>query len=327
MLMLAADVGGTNIRLQLAKRTGSKVEVIFTKQYRSMAHDSFEAVLRAFIHEFDPSVHIDSACLAVAGPVSQSRAKVTNLPWLIDAAILVEQFSIDRIQLVNDFQGVAYGIAHLHDDELVTLQAGEADNHGVVAVIGAGTGLGHAVILREDNATKVLPSEAGHMDFSPHNALEQQLLEHIRQKAGRASCESVISGPGLVTIYNFLHESGAASENGAVASIMKASDPAMAISESAMRGEPLASRALDLLLACYGAHCGNLALAWLPRGGIYLAGSIAQGNIEAISRSPFLQAFLDKAPMHDVLRTLPLHVVMCHDTGLRGALHLAGLPA
>jgi len=327
MLMLAADVGGTNVRFQLANKIDGKVEVIISKWYSSTIYDSFESALRTFIDEFDHPVRIDSACLAVAGPVAQSQAKITNLPWLIDAATLRDQFSIDRIQLVNDFQGVAYGIAHLHDDELVTLQAGEVDDEGAVAVIGAGTGLGHALILKQDTAINVLSSEAGHMDFSPRTTLEQQLYEYIRQQAGRVSCESVISGPGLVRIYNFLRESGAAPERDAVASTMKAADPAVAISDNARQGDPLATRALDLFMACYGAHCGNMALAWLPRGGVYLAGSIASGNIQAISRGPFLQAFLDKAPMHSVLGTLPVYVVMCDDTGLRGALHLAGMPA
>jgi glucokinase len=263
-------------------------------------------------------------CLAVAGPVHQTPAgqsvRVTNLSWGLDSRALTAEFGFPRLRLINDFQAVGYGIETLMHDDLVVLQQGQPEPYGVRAVLGAGTGLGQAVLIRQQKHYEVFPTEGGHVDFAPADDEQVDLWRYLQVRYGHVSCERIISGPGLVDIYGFLRGQGRAAESPRLAGELRQGDPASAISNAALTdGDPLAMQALELFVRVYGAQAGNLALSVLAGGGIYIAGGIAPKIIDKLRDGEFMRAFQAKGRMASLLQSVPVSVVMNENVGLLGA--------
>lgn len=327
---LAADLGGTKILLQL---TTEHNELVLEREYISKQFTSFDKVLAEFFADLKKGRYplneqlkgnvpfkVDSACFAVAGPVSGRDASITNLPWQINADQLAEQFSICHVHLCNDFAAVAHGISCLADDEIITLQQGQAKEGSPRAVIGAGTGLGQAVMLPDNNGWQVLATEGGHTDFAPTDKLQIALLEHVLERFTHASYERIVSGVGLVTIYEFLLTHQQYDENTALRQAMIAGDAAAAISQFALENkDQLAEQALDLFIKIYGAQAGNLALTVLPQAGLYIAGGIAAKNVQRLVDGPFMAAFLAKGKMADLMHKIPVRLILQPKVGLLGA--------
>jgi len=310
--VLAGDIGGTKTWLRLS-RGGA---VLREQRYDSAAFAGLEAMLADFLGDDKPV----SACFGVAGPVRGRIAQITNLPWRIDADAIAAQFAIPDVSLINDFQAVAYGIEALSDSDFLTLQAGQPQEHGPRAVIGAGTGLGEGYLVWRDDAYQALPSEGSHADFAPAAELQAELWRHLAQRFGHVSWERVVSGPGLAAIYEFLRQRNESAESLELAAAMRDGDPSAAISEHALqRHDALALAALDLFVAAYGAEAGNLALKILATGGVYVAGGIAPKIAEHLKAGGFLRAFLAKGRFAGLLATIPVHVVLNPQVGLLGA--------
>jgi len=305
---LAADVGGTKTLLQLTDAAGAMLR---QQAYPSAQYASLGDLLALFLADTRPQ----AACLAVAGPVAGRRVKFTNLPWEVDADELEQRFGIDRVELVNDFKAVGLGIAALRPTNLFTLQTGMEQPRAMRLAVGAGTGLGVALLSWQGDGYAVHPSEGGHIDFAPADALQTELLHYMQARHGHVSWERLVSGPGIVAIHDFLRESGRAP--GAAA------DDAAEIAHRAEAGEAGANQALELFAALYGAYVGNAALLALPHGGIYLAGGIAAKMIPRLQEGSFLRAFLDKGRYAGLLGTMPLHIVTLPNIGLLGAMNHA----
>lgn len=319
---LATDLGGTKILFQL---TTEQNEVILEQEYSSEKFTSFDRALAAFLAEDEVSnLVIDSACFAVAGPVSDRNASITNLSWQINADQLADQFSIGNVHLCNDFEAVAHGISCLADDEIITLQEGDLREDAPRAVIGSGTGLGQAIMLPVDNGWQVLATEGGHTDFAPTDQLQIELLEYVLERFDRVSYGYIVSGIGLVTIYEFLLLHQQCDENIALRQAMIAGDSAAAISQFALEHkDQLAGQALDLFIKIYGAQAGNMALTVLPQAGLYIAGGIAVKNVQRFIDGHFLAAFLDKGKMAKLMHKIPVHLITQPKVGLLGASLLA----
>lgn len=301
-MKLAGDIGGTKVLLALVDATG---EISHRRRFASADFSNFDDLLDAYLRDiFAP---IDGGCLAVAGPVADNgrSAKITNLPWIIDAAALEQRFGLGRLLLINDFAGVAMGVAAIGPDQRETLQSGEPLDGGVKLVIGAGTGLGMALLLGD----RVLPSEGGHAGFSPQDDTQARLWATLMQEHGRVTAERVISGPGLAAIHRIL--AGADS------------DPAT-IAEQALAGQSDARRSVKVFLAAYGAFAGDMAMATLARGGVYLAGGIAAKILPLVRSGTFVAAFNAKAEHAGLVARIPVHVVLDPEVGLRGAALQAG---
>lgn len=298
-MRLAGDIGGTKVLLALVDAAGRIVQ-----QCRLASADfaSFDALLGAYLKDVDVGVPIDGGCLAVAGPVADDgrSAKITNLPWIIDAAALEQEYGLGRLDLINDFAGVALGVATLASDQLVTLQAGEPCADGVKLVLGAGTGLGMAILRGSD----ILPSEGGHIAFAPQDVMQARVWQALAQEHGRVTAERVISGPGLAAIHRVL--AGATIEP-------------VDIAERALAGDAAARRTVDLFFNAYGAFAGDMAMAVLARGGVYLAGGVTQKLLPLLETSGFLAAFNAKAEHADLVRRMPVRVVVDPEIGLHGA--------
>ena len=314
---LAGDIGGTKTLLRLSAADGS--EPLLQKSCPSAGYAGLAEMLDEFLREAG-TTEIVAACFALAGPVSGRKVKLTNLPWEVDADALAARFAIPRISLINDFEAVGLGIAALQPADLLTLQAGDTQAQGVRVVVGAGTGLGVAWLSWQGNGYTVHPSEGGHMDFAPADATQYEMLQYLQGRHGHVSYERIVSGPGLAAIFEFLHDSGRGTPSPQFKAALAGGDAAAIIAQFAQRGdEPIARMAMDLFVRIYGAFVGNLALAALPRGGIYIAGGIAAKIAAVMQQGAFLRAFLDKGRFSGLLETLPLHIVTNPQVGLLGA--------
>lgn len=323
MLLLAGDIGGTKALLGLVEThiECGRPEFLIKKKYACAEYGTFSELLFHFLAESVVKISdISGACMAVAGPVSDDgrNAKFTNLPWTIDAERLGRESGIPRLALVNDFYAAAAGIAVVDADDLVVLQAGQPDPKGVRLVIGAGTGLGMATLVAQVDSWRILPGEAGHTGFAPANAQQAALWAHLLEQHGRVTNERVISGSGLASIYRFL-----AGDN-AYSALPGGADPAAAIAMlAADNSDGAAHRAMEMFFSAYGAFAGDMALALMATGGVFLSGGIAVKNLPLLQSSPFIREFNAKAEHAALARRMPVMVANDLELGLRGAAHLA----
>jgi glucokinase len=315
---LAGDIGGTKTLLRLVFCGPGGPEIVQEQRFSSAAFNGLVPMISELLAS--AKVLPQAACFGVAGPVNGGRAKLTNLPWWIDADEITEQCSIPKVRLINDFEAIGYGIEALDAGDMVTLQAGEPQANGPRAVLGAGTGLGECFLFWQGDHYEVVASEGGHVDFAPAGELQMELLRFLSSKFGHVSYERIVSGPGLVKIHQFLLERGGVQCSPELAQALQGDDAAAAISEAAIAGtDSSAAQALDLFLGIYGAQAGNLALTVLARGGVYIAGGIAPKIIDQMKGGAFMNAFRDKGRYAEYLQSIPLHVVMNQEVGLLGA--------
>ncbi|MDA8384204.1 MAG: glucokinase [Betaproteobacteria bacterium] len=320
-LVLAGDVGGTKTLLQVGEvvEGGRGLVGVREQRFENAAYDSLAAIVSTFLAAGALPGRIAAACFAVAGPVSGTRVKLTNLPWEIDAPALAEGCGIPDVRLVNDFEAVGHGVDWLGPDDLVSLQAGRGEAHGHRVVLGAGTGLGVCFLISNQSAYQVVPTEAGHADFGPVGEPQVGLLRFLQAEFGTVSYERVLSGPGLVNIYRYLlslvHEKPRAG-----ADLLGQPDPAMAIAEGALNHSSVqAAWALDLFSEIYGAQAGNLALTLMARGGVYIAGGIAPKMLPKLQEGAFMRAFRNKGRFSALMHSFPVQVIRNERVGLIGA--------
>lgn len=321
-LVLAADVGGTKTVLAVVEKWfDTPGRVVMQRRYENREFADGAAVVSRFLE--DPEVapirgDVKAACFAVAGPVSGERVKLTNLGWEFDSVALAARLGLNRVVLVNDFVAVGLGVEEVAPADLIALQDGKPEPRAPRAVVGAGTGLGVAWCHWDHylEGWYVQPTEAGHTEFGPRNAQQDGLLASLRARHGHVSWERVVSGPGLAGIFEYLRERGEASGLGSVAG---EEGPAR-VCEAALAGaDAAAGKALEMFLDCYGAFAGNLALAGLTRGGIYIAGGIAPRIVSRLRDGAFMQAFRDKGRFAAIMADIPVHVVASPDVALLGA--------
>jgi len=319
--ILAVDLGGTKVLIQLSTLDG---EVVLEQRYLSEQFVNFEAVLSAFFAL--PSLsdyRVCASCFAVAGPVVGRTASITNLPWQIDADALSEQFSLGTVRLCNDFEAVAFGIDGVDPSALVTLQEGERDSQAPRAVIGAGTGLGQALMFPTKTGWDVVGTEGGNVDFGPNDDEQMALWCYLNQQFGHVSYERILSGAGLTAIYAFIAAQREEISSAVQAIIDNPEAPALISQAASAEEDELADAAMTLFMRIYGAQAGNLALSVLARGGLYIAGGIAAKNRAYLEQSDFITAFLSKGKMSALMPLMPVTLVTDEAVGLSGARYLA----
>jgi glucokinase len=316
-LLLAADVGATKCWLALLPCAGSSPELRFARRYEDRDYASFEDVLDEYLAQARASLgalSLAGAVFAAAGPVCGARVRLTNRAWELDAAALAARLGTARAALVNDFAAAARGALLLGPRDVVTLQAGEPDPTAPRVVIGAGTGLGVAYLVRSGPRFEIIAGEAGHMGFSPASAEQAALWGYLHAGCGRVSAEDVLSGAGLGRIHAFLLGKPLPSGSDANAS---------AVQQAAEAGDPAAARALDLFVEVYGAVAGDHALALLARGGVFVAGGMAPRMLERLRSGRFIRAFNDKREHAALAARMPVYVVINEQVALLGAAALA----
>jgi glucokinase len=325
--LLVGDIGGTKTALSLYARdpqSGPR-EVAFAR-YVSAEYSGLGPLVRDFLGAAlgdQAAPNVSAAAFGVAGPVEHGVCKTTNLPWVIDQRTLSEGLAAP-VGLINDFHAVALGIGELTAEDFVVLQPGAIDPEAPAAILGAGTGLGEALVLPTPNGPRVVASEGGHVDFAPRTPLEVDLLRFLWKRHRRVSVERVVSGPGLHALYDFVLDSGQAVESPEIRALFASDDPSKVIGDHGLAGtDPACLRAVDMFVSLYGAEAGNLALKVLPRGGLYVAGGIAPKLIDKLRDGSFMHAFLDKGRLSSALDRLHVAVVMNPQVALLGARRLA----
>ncbi|HEV7426910.1 MAG TPA: glucokinase [Thermoanaerobaculia bacterium] len=312
MKIVAGDIGGTKVLLQLVDASQAGRTVLAEQRYESNAYATFDAMLAEFINQYVPAP-IDAACFAVAGPVFADRAEVTNLTWKIDALALAKQFAIGRVSLINDFYAVALGVPILAPADFIVLNAGTRVNFAPIAILGAGTGLGEANLVHDGMKWNVVPSEGGHADFAPQDEEQARLFLNLHAKHGHVSWERLLSGMGLVNIHNFLSGNDRAYDE----------TLPMEIAKAFAAGDPIAMRTFAIFVDIYGAEAGNMALRLLARGGVYLAGGVAAKNVDRFTDGRFMNAFLRKGRFQNILAAIPVNLITNPKVGLLGAAEMA----
>ena len=331
---IAGDIGGTNTRLRLfsvdAASADREPTIHYEREYSSPAYSDLAPIVREFLTGASAGLAPQVACFAVAGPVHEGRSHLTNVDWQLDRDRLQQELALERVELINDFAAMSYGVV-LPSIVLHDLQGCPAQADAPIAVIGAGTGLGEAFLVPMGGDYGVFPTEGGHTNFAPRNALEDELLQYLRarQASGHVSAENVISGQGILAIYQFLRDRGGEPEAPEVAEQVRAweqgkpevIDPRPAISQAAeAQSNALCERTLEMFVGAYAAEVGNFALKLLPYGGLYIAGGIAAKILPLLDRYCFLEIFKQKGPMSAVLERVPVKVALTPDTGLQGAM-------
>lgn len=330
-MIIAADIGGTktNVALFEAGRDSTSLSTLIQSSYRSASASGLSEILEQFFIDtgrYRPE-DVKAACFGVAGPIIERRSSIPNLSWSIDGPELQRQFGFPTMTLLNDLEATAMGIPALGSDQLATLNAGKAsEKRQTSAVLAAGTGLGTAILVPDDDDWMAVASEGGHSDLAPRNEVEIEFLRYLMQRYDRVSVERIVSGPGLINAYKFFLRRDGDDADPILKSKVK-DEPVTApgaISEAGLNKKcPVAARALQLFVDMYGAAAGNLALYTLAFGGVYVAGGIAPKILPALTDGRFMEAFSFKGRLTPVLKDIPVHVVMNPETALLGAARYA----
>lgn len=320
--VLSGDIGGTKTRLAVITVEGTRLHTEREQTYASRDYAVFEDLLGDFLLDSDIPAR---AAFGIAGPVQGRVAQTTNLPWRIDADALQKRFGFDHCTLLNDLEATACGLPALPAEDFLTLHAGLARASGNVAIIAAGTGLGEVGLFWDGQRHHPFATEGGHTSFSPGDDMEIALLKHLQQRHTHVSWERIVSGPGLVSLHEFLCLHRNAPIPDWLQHEMRQGDAAAVIANVAMSArDELCVEALDWFVRLFGAEAGNLALKMMGRGGLYLGGGIAPKILPRLQTGAFLNAFFSKGRMRPLLEAMPVSVILNDRAALYGpALHVS----
>ncbi|MEW6683709.1 MAG: glucokinase [Nitrospirota bacterium] len=324
-MILAGDIGGTKTVLALYRSERDRLEVVREAVFPSREAGRFEDLLGQFVFGAVASGELTAACFGVAGPVRDGQCRTTNLPWFLDERQLAKDLAVPKVKLLNDLEAAAFGMLFLEKPDMAVLHEGAPTRPcGHIAVLAAGTGLGEAVLHWDGKEYAPIASEGGHADFAPQTDREIELLRFLRAEFGHVSYERVLSGPGLFNIYRFLRETSGVPEPAWLRERVDAGNPGAVIGDVGLaRGHALCVEALDLFASIYGAEAGNLALKVLARGGVYLGGGIAPKLLDKLADGTFTRSYLAKGRYTELLRSIPVTVVLNTKAPLLGAAHYA----
>jgi glucokinase len=328
--LLAGDIGGTKTLLSL--HDPASLQALASSRYPSGDWDDLGAMVRHFLVDSEAQglARPTAACLAVAGPVHGGRAQLTNLHWSLQEQELASSCAIPRLELVNDFAVLIYGLPHLQPAQVVSVRSGQAVADAPLLILGAGTGLGVAIGVPTSGGIQAQASEAAHGEFAPRSQQEWDLKQWIQadRQLERVSIERVVSGTGLGDVARWLlaccdpqglhplqcharrWRAGEFDPATPDASAAQRADLPAAVAEAAIGGDPLAQEALALWLGAYGSVSGDLALTSLSRGGIWLGGGTAGKLLEGLRSPRFAEAFLAKGRLRAVLEPMPIQAVI-----------------
>lgn len=324
-MILAGDVGGTKVVLALYEFASGRLTLLRERRYAARQFAGLKQIIEEFLNDGgiteDRRAEITAACFGVPGPVRHGTLKLTNLAWEIDGSRLAVDLKLEHIYLLNDLEANAFGIAELAPEQICTLSEGSLGVIGNRGLISAGTGLGQAFLVWDGRAHLPVASEGGHADFAPRTDDEIELLRYLRKEfKGRVSMERVISGMGLTSLYSFCRDIKGMEESAWLKERMRAEDPNAVIGELGQSGESELCRvALEMFVSAYGAEAGNLALRILARGGMYVGGGIAPKILPKLREGGFMQAFLDKGRLSELLEQTPVHIILESRAALMGA--------
>jgi glucokinase len=323
-MLLAGDIGGTKTDLAIYDLERDARTPRAQGEYPSGRYPDLQSIVREFLGSRELSV--DRACFAVAGPVVQGEAHITNLPWVIQAEALARELNIDSVYLLNDLEAIAWAVPGLQPSSLHTLQAGAPVDNGNIGVVAPGTGLGEAFLTWDGRRYRAHASEGGHADFAPTTPEQLELLQHLWRTFDHVSYEAVCSGIGIPNLYSFVRESlGYAELEDVEEQLEGAHDTTPIIVGAAVRSSnqsSLCRAAVEMFVSILASETGNLAMKVMATGGMYLAGGILLHVLPLLDAGRFVQEFERKGRFSHLLSDVPIHVVL-HKTSLAGAARYA----
>lgn len=315
-MRLVGDIGGTNARFALAEPTTGRPRLSSFENLRCEDYPSLEEAIAAYFAGQPAERRPSSAVIAVAGPVTDGAITFTNLGWRVSEADLRRSLGFHSATLINDYAALALAAPVLVGDDVHHLGpeiAGRSDS--TVAIFGAGTGFGAAALVRDRGAEAVLTTEGGHIGFAPTDALEAEIWRILSLKFGRVSVERILSGPGLLNLYNALVE---------LEGVQGTCASPDAVTRCANDGDALALRTVQLFCDIFGSAAGDYALAYGAQGGVFIAGGVAPNLLAHLDRSDFRRRFEAKGRFEGYLRAIPTSVVIHPQAALLGAARAIG---
>jgi glucokinase len=321
--LLAGDIGATNTRLALIEVGGDERSPFRVANFKGEKYPGLVPIIEEFLGSERRLVV--AASIGAAGPVVQGKIKLTNIPWVVDSNELTHAFGWDHAWLLNDLQAIANSVPLLSAAELHVLKAGVAEEHGSIAVLAPGTGLGVGYLTWAAGRYHPYATEGGHADFAPANSLQDDLLRFMRQSYPQVAVEHVCAGVGLPNVFEFLKSTGRFEMPSWLAEEMEtAGDKTRVIVEEAVAAKPgseICQEVMHLFIDVLAAEAGSLALAFGATGGVYIGGGIPPRILDMFQRYNFVRTFAAKTGYEYYLERFPIHVILKTDAGLLGAAH------
>lgn len=305
---LVGDIGGTNARLALCDLADGSISTPII--YSALENESLESCILKFRQETNSN--FTAACIAIACPITGDYVKMTNNPWEFSQKQLKENCGLEKLIVINDFTAMSMSVTCLDRNKLIKIGGDEPDPKAPIAVYGAGTGLGVGHVIKVGDKWLQLPGEGGHVDLAPANMSEDMILIAMRARIGHVSAERVLSGPGLVNLYEAIAMRNERLQEG----LTPADVTSRALANPA---DPDCLEALQTFCRLMGRFGGNLALTLGTFGGVYIAGGVVPRFIDFFVNSKFREAFEDKGRFKDYLKRIPVYVITDGKAGLKGA--------
>ena len=313
--VLIGDIGGTNARFALIADETAPAERLPTALTNNFA--TIDAAIAEGVLARTP-LRPKTAILALAGPITGDAVLLTNRNWMVKPKDLIAQFGFEEAILLNDFEAQSLCLPDLQPEDLDAIGGGIRTVHGTRLVVGPGTGLGAGALIFARHSWIPVPGEGGHIELGPITERDMALWPHLERLHGRISSEAILSGAGILRLYR-----GIAALEGRAPAF---SDPADVTTAGLSGSDPLAVETLHLFATYLGRFAGDLALVFMPRGGVYLAGGIPAKIAPALKTGAFREAFVAKEPHREIIETLATSIVVKTDAALAGIAAFARQP-
>ncbi|MEX0939871.1 MAG: glucokinase [Candidatus Babeliales bacterium] len=325
--VLAGDIGGTNSNFGVCQIEKNKINLLLSIHIKSKEITDFPLIVNQVIHHLKSNyeIHISRACFAAAGVVSEDNlySKPTNLPFIIDAREIIARTDLEYAIIINDFEAVGYGVDYISPESLITINEGSSYDHANRAIIGAGTGLGKGVLGWNDYSKKYIPipSEGGHADFPVYTQQEFDLMSFIKNNIDPnfpVSWENVLSGGGIIRLYNYLGTKNQYQETEYTRKIKESGANPDQIFKY-WQEDQRSAETYNCYSRFYARCAKNFALESLALNGLYIAGGIAAKNLPLFQRPEFMAEFINCKKQQGVLENIPVKVIADYNVSLFGA--------